>query len=300
MMPMSPHSPHHAIYWMLLTGVLAVSVIAIAKFLTPHFHPFQLMFFYCAGGALVLLPIVVTHYQHYRFWQHRLARTPAFWRLHVFRAACEFIAFSLSFYAIAHLPLPTQTAISFSSPIFASLFAVWWLHERPDPRKWCALALGMIGVLIISDPLRVSAVSIPLLPILATTLAAVVFGVCGILIKRATFSAQPLVIAFLMLTLTALISLPFAVSVWQEIPASTWLWLLLLSLCTGVVQYTVAKALSLGQVTSLVPLAYLNLIWSSLFAYVFFAEIISLRTISGSLCIVAAAFLASGWKQRKL
>lgn len=275
---------HQAICWMLTTGFLAICILSIVKHLGGQFHPFQMMFFYCALGACVFAPFAL------RQWNAMTLKDIA-WKWYVLRAVLEFAAFSLSFYALQYLPLPTQTAITFSSPIYASLFAILLLKERSESRKWLALALGMVGVCVISNPFdhAVGALSVPAL--VAIILSAVIFGFCGVLIKRMTRNTSPLYIAFFMLSMTAIVSLPFALPVWKPVAVEAYAWLAIFGLMTASVQYCVARALTLGQVTVLVPLAYVNLIWSAIIAYIFFSEVISLQTIIGSAVVVAAALL---------
>lgn len=281
---------------MLLTGFLAVSTVALAKHLASYFHPFQLMFLYAAFGIIVLTPLMLMSKQlpwpifaahtHRRWWQ---------WQL--FRAVLEFSAFSLSFYALTRLALPTQTAISFSSPIFASLFAIGFLKEASHPRLWIALALGMLGVWMISDPFS-GPTALPILPVLAVTLASAMFGLCGTLIRHSVRHVPPAMVAFAMLGLTTVVSLPFAWMVWKPLMPEVFWWCVLLGCGTAAVQYCVSKALSLASVTRLVPLSYVNLLWATLFGYVFFNETITAQTIIGSAIIMSAVLVAARKRKR--
>ncbi len=271
--------------WMLCTGFQAVLIVSLAKFLGAWFHPFQLMFFYCAFGAVLLTPIVLRKTPR-SVWANIL------WKLQIFRAFLEFTGFSLSFYALHSLPLPTQTSIGFSAPVFSSLFAVWLLKERLTLHSIGAIALGLLGVVIISNPFGVQA-ELPALPFIACVVASAMFGLCAVLIKRMTLNTPPLCMAAIMLLFTGIISLPFALHVWQPIPlAMAWM-VLVFGLLSASVQYCVSRAFLLGNVTHLAPLAYVNLIWAALIAYVVFDEIITVNTLAGSLFVVLAAFIAA-------
>lgn len=275
-------------------GFISISINSVAKYLVDYFHPYQLMFFYSVVGGALLLPFYLMEQRRTtplspRTRLIRLLHA----RYHILRAGMEFVAFSMSFYAIAQLPLPMQTSVSFSSPIFASLFAVWFLKEHFNRYKFLALILGMVGVVIISDPMQHRAVYLPPEAVAATLFAAILFGACGTIIKRVTTGETPLAIAMKMLLLVAAIATPFAISHWKPILPEYLPWILLMGILTASVQFIVALAMKLGSVTNLVPLTYVNLIWSSTFAYFFFDEIIAYRTMFGACIIIAAALIAA-------
>lgn len=277
---------------MLLTGFISTVIAAIAKSFSGDFHPFQLMFFYCFGGLLCLLPFVIA----------RAARQPTSlpaartirWRYHLIRSVGEFTAFSLTFYSLLKLPLPMQTAIGYTTPIFASLFAVLLVKETLNPRIWLSLMLGSIGLVIMYNPFASQALSSDQgLGVAAALCAAMVFGICASCIKLSTRTTPPLFIAFFMLLFTTLLAAPFALSVWQMPAAHHLPRLVAMGICVAAVQYCVSRAFSLGMVTRLVPLTYLNLVWASIFAYAFFGEIIGMDTIAGSIFIFGAVLLVS-------
>lgn len=277
---------------MLITGFLSVVIIALGKELGETFHPFQVMFFYCAIGALWLLPVYLIKSKT------KTALKTIRWLYHIIRAVCEFTAFSLTFYAIKTLPLPMQAAISYTVPIFASLFAVLLVGEVVDRRIVLSLLLGTVGICIIHNPLTFQLHDALSLGILACIAAAAIFGICGSMIKLSTRTTPPILIALIMLILTAIIAAPFAISVWVMPRAEHLALLLVFGLCTASVQFAVSKALTLGEITRLMPISYLNLIWATLIGYVFFDELIEARTIFGSIFILAAVTIVT-YKRRK-
>ena len=269
---------------MLVTGFVSVVITVIAKGLGDTFHPFQIMFFYCACGAVALLPAVAIN-----FGCNKKAIPEGIrWRYHCMRAPLEFTGFALTFYSIISLPLPMATAISYMIPIFASIAAVLFVGEIITKRIAISLALGLVGICIMHNPFASDISSAQTLGIAAGIGAALAFSLCGSLIKLSTQSTPPILIAIIMLVLTTIVATPFAASVWvQPTPAHLGA-LALLGACVATVQYAVGRALKLGMITKLVPLMYLNLIWASLFAYFLFDEVISEGTIFGSLFIFGA------------
>ncbi|MFO1241717.1 MAG: DMT family transporter [Rickettsiales bacterium] len=284
MTPVKSH--HHAIFWMLMTGFLAVSINMLARTLGTEFHPFQIVFFYNAFGLIFLTPVVIYKRTELKTDKMRLFTT---------RSILEFTAFSVAFYAVGKLPFPTFTALSFTSPLFASIFAIFILKEDNTVHRWIALLIGFIGVLIMTKPGSDTFQYMTML-VLA---AACCFALCSVTIKKLTRTEPPMRVAFYMVFLTACISAPFAVYYWQPIPLALWPKLALMGMLVASVQYTVSRALSMGEVTAILPVTYVNLLWSSIYAYILFNETITLIVILGGGLIVAAAFYAAKFGHRK-
>lgn len=272
-------------------GFIATIITVIAKYLVADFHPFQIMFFYCALGAIALLPAVLHHYRSIANIREQ-SRTIR-WRYHLLRSCFEFTGFSLTFYSILKLPLPMQTSLSYTTPIFASILAVLLLGETMTKTILISLILGTLGICIIHNPFGEISSDIPALGVGAALLAAVMFSMCAACIKLSTATTPPLLIAMIMLCFTAVIAGVFSISVWQAPTAEHIFLLVALGMLSGLVQFCVSKALTLGTVTKMVPLTYLNLVWASIFAYALFDELIDIHTILGSILIFSAVVFVS-------
>ena len=60
------------------------------------------------------------------------------------------------FYGITYVPLATATAVNFTAPLFATMAAALILHEEVGLRRWAAVVIGFVGVLVIMRPGRES------------------------------------------------------------------------------------------------------------------------------------------------
>lgn len=56
------------------------------------------------------------------------------------------------FYGVALIPLNESTALSFAAPLFATIGASLFLGETVRARRWAAVLIGFIGVLIVLRP----------------------------------------------------------------------------------------------------------------------------------------------------
>jgi len=68
------------------------------------------------------------------------------------RGVLYFFSYTTAFMALAALPLAELEAIRSSAPLVITLLSVLMLGEKVGPRRWMALAVGFIGVLLIVRP----------------------------------------------------------------------------------------------------------------------------------------------------
>ncbi|MBE0453715.1 DMT family transporter [Roseovarius autotrophicus] len=87
--------------------------------------------------------------------------------VHLVRGLCVVTANMCLFLGLAALPLADATAIFFVSPLIITLFSVIFLGETVGARRWGAIAIGFVGVLVIVKPGTASFQAASLLPIAA-------------------------------------------------------------------------------------------------------------------------------------
>src|SRR3546814_10729012 len=68
------------------------------------------------------------------------------------RGRCWITSSILDFTGLAHLPLATAAAISFTSPLLVTALSVPLLGEKVGPRRWAAVAIGFGGAMIVIRP----------------------------------------------------------------------------------------------------------------------------------------------------
>ena len=72
--------------------------------------------------------------------------------LTVIRGLMFFIAFSLYFFSLTKLSLATAVTLFFVSPFFITILSMIFLNETIGFRRWAALIIGFIGVILVMDP----------------------------------------------------------------------------------------------------------------------------------------------------
>jgi len=104
---------------------------------------FQIAFARYAVAALVVLPFMFARRSRFQ-----MSSPPRY----LVRTLARFDGIVLMFFAIQTVPLASETAIGFTSPIFAMVLSVLLLQERVPKLRWAAAALGLFGALIIASP----------------------------------------------------------------------------------------------------------------------------------------------------
>lgn len=206
---------------------------------------------------------------------------------HFWRGTIGVLGMQGWFYCVATLPLNQATALSFTAPIFSTLFAVLLLKEKADARHWLAMLVGFVGVLIILRPAG-GDFSLQSLFVLFTTS---IWAITGMFIKSLTGSESPLRIVFFMVFFMSLWSLPPALYHWQMPDAHGWFFIAIIALTSFSMQWCLAKAYSLSDVVKLTPFDFSRLVFTACFAYIAFGETTDWYTWLGAAVIVGSVLL---------
>ena len=274
----------HGILWFMGSGLFSVLINSLIRLLSSRFgyHPMQLVFFYSVMGATMYLPVML------RDWRQCYTPVP---RFYLMRSALEVAGFSFSFYALQlkSLPFSMFTTLMFTTPIIGSVAAVWCLGELMTRHKWLGLLMGFTGILIVAHPDTYAIPKGIILPLLAS----LCFAFCAVCIRTMSLHGEPPQrIAFLTLTLMALITFPLALAHWQTPTLAHIPYLALLAVMAGIVQFCVGSGLKRIKLTTAQPLMFLNLIWSSLLGWILFGEQVAFTTVLGGICIVGGILLS--------
>lgn len=257
-----------------MTGFAGMAVSARA--LTTEMPTIEILFFRSLVGLLVVLPFVLRN-------NAAVLRTGSL-KVHVWRSLVQYGGQIAWIYAIARLTLADVTAIEFSVPVWAALFAVLFLGERLVRHRWIATGMGFLGVLVIMQP-GGSAFSVAGLVML---IGAVCYAGSGVLVKHLTRTDQPTTIIFYMNLLQLPLGLIPALFVWVTPALVDLPWILIWGLSGLWAHYAMARALKLADITIIFPLDFLRLPFMALLGFLFYAEVIDTWTAVGGIIIFAA------------
>ncbi len=210
-----------------------------------------------------------------------------------FRALLHVGALCLAFYAFSTLPLVEAYVLFFCTPILISILAIWFLGEQIALVRWFAIALGLVGVVIV---LRPSIESVH-----AGHIAALGSAFCGAIsaiISRKIGGQENMatMIVFPMLA-TIFVSGAALVFVYQPMPLSD-LGLMFLVGALGLLgQFTILTGYRIAPAAYIAPMQYSQIIWAILFGYLFFNETIDRYVIIGSVVTILSGVIII-WRER--
>ena len=264
-------------------GVMHVGV----RHVTQSIHPFEAAFFRNVFGLLVLAPSFITH-----GW--RPLRTRRF-GLHCVRAALNVVAMLSFFYALSITPVVLVQALAFTSPLFTAVLAVLILGERIRARRITAIAVGFAGTLLIIRP---GVQPIELGPVLVLVSSAV-WGYVVILIKSLSRTDSAVTITAYMVLLMSPMTLVCALFVWTWPSVGELAVLAAIGISGTLAQMCMTQSLRLTETTVVLPFDFTKLVWSALFAWLLFGELIDSWTLLGSLVIFSGGLYVA-YRERQL
>jgi drug/metabolite transporter (DMT)-like permease len=205
-------------------------------------------------------------------------------RLHGLRAIFHSSGYAFWYSGVGLIPLATTAALSFTGPLFVTLGAALFLGERVRAARWLGVAAGFVGVLVILRPGLVELNTGSLIMLAAVPLIAGSNLVAKVVAGRDT----PAQVVFWQSVLAAIIFTPVGLWFWQAPTA----WQLVLALLAGFFgtlgYFLITWAFRLLDISALQPLAFIGIVWASLFDLVVFGRTADAWTFVGAAIVVAA------------
>jgi drug/metabolite transporter (DMT)-like permease len=242
-------------------------------------HPMQLLSFRNLFGALLVALWICKSGHPQRLRTVRLKE-------HIIRCSVGVVAMGCWFYALANMPLNQATALSFTTPIFVTLFAIFLLKEKSTLARIGSVTLGLIGTWIILQPDENTMVQFPAI---AALVSAACLAVLSIMLKIMTKSEHPDTISFYNAFISLPISLPLAFYFWEPLSFAGLYWSFIVALVGTIAHLFLVRAFQLGEISLLVPLDFLRLLFTAFFAYFWFQQTLSDMTVIGAAIIILAA-----------
>jgi len=206
---------------------------------------------------------------------------------HLARNAVHYVAQFLWILAITMIPIAEVVAIEFTGPVWVALLAVVALGEKMTAARITAVALGVVGVVIIVRPgldhIEVGQV--------VALLAAIGFAGSIILVKSLTRTESVVSIIFWMLILQSAIGAIPAAMVWQNPPMTLWPWLMVIAVCGTYSHFCMTHALRHADATTVVPLDFLRVPLTAVAAWLIFSERFDVFTVIGAAVILGGNLL---------
>jgi drug/metabolite transporter (DMT)-like permease len=277
---------HGARYWhaalLMLGSALLFGLMAVAiRLASKSLHTFEIAFFRNFFGLIAATPLLARH-------GTQILRTTQFPR-YIIRCVIGVLGMFCGFWAIGHLPLAQAISLSYSTPLFVTIAAVWMLGEQVRARRWAAVLVGFIGVLIIVRPGSASFT----LGTLVALCAAVFSALVAIQIKQLSRTEPADRIVLYTTLLWVPMSLLPAVFVWEWPQGITWLWVAAAGVLGTSAHLLWTRGLKLGDVSALTPISFMQLPVVAVAGWLLFDERLDRYTLLGAAIIFGAnAYIA--------
>ncbi|RYF73100.1 MAG: EamA family transporter [Comamonadaceae bacterium] len=139
--------PHalRAVLMMIGAAGCFVANDALAKYLSQSLPAAQLIFL---RSAIVVLLMLLLAWRQGVVRQLPQAANPRV----IVRSLTDAFGTAMYLLSLFQLPLANATAINQGAPLFMTLFAVLFLHEKASALRWAAVFIGFVGVLLVVRP----------------------------------------------------------------------------------------------------------------------------------------------------
>lgn len=223
---------------------------------------------------------------------------------HFWRGMMGVTAMTLSFTALALLPLPEVTAIGYASPLLVTIFAAMFLGERIRLYRLGAVMLGLAGVVVVLAPrLAVvdseGATQAETVGAMAMLLAAVFMALASVFVRKLVRTEQTPAIVFwfsMLSTLFSLLTVPFG---WVLPTLEEAVLLTVAGLLGGFAQILLTESYRHADTAVIAPFEYTSMLLALGVGYFIFAEVPTPQTIAGAALVVTAGLVII-WRERQL
>jgi drug/metabolite transporter (DMT)-like permease len=258
----------------------SVNDVAI-KFLSGGYALHQVVLIRSVIGLLIILAVIAPLTNGWSI--ARTKRLP----MHMLRGLCVVFANMTFFLGLAAMPLADAVAIFFVSPLVITIFSVLFLGETVGPRRWAAIAVGFVGVLIMLRPGSAAFQLASLLPLAA----AFCYAGIHIITRRIGGTESAATMAFYIQIMFIVVSLAMGLALGdgrfdtQSDPSLTfllraWSWpvpadypvFVIIGIGIAVAGYLISQAYRVTEASFIAPFEYLALPMSVVWGMLFFDE----------------------------
>jgi drug/metabolite transporter (DMT)-like permease len=281
---------------LVLASTLAFTLMsAVVRFLGQTLPLGEIVF---ARSFIALIPLLM-----WMAWRGQLAsglRTSHPWA-HVLRSGVGAFAMFLNFGALALLPLADATAIGFTIPLFTVMLAALFLGEVVRVRRWSAVVVGLVGVLVMlsphigSQPRGDGSMLGAILALAGAFAVAVAMTQVRHLSRTETTSS--LVFYFsIVCTLAGLATLPWG---WVVPTRFEFMMMIGAGFLGGMGQILITESYRHADASVVAPFSYSSMLYAVAIGYLWFGEVPQPIVLLGAAIIIASGLFVI-WRERRL
>lgn len=264
--------------WMLLASAGFAAMTGLVRHVADSgVHPWEIAFFRNFFSLVVMGPWMIKA----GLAGLRTARLP----LYTLRAATGVLSMLAWFWSVSLLPITEATALGFTAPFFTTILAALVLREAVRLRRWTAVIVGFLGMLVI---LRPGSGDIAAFGAAVALFAAATQAASTIMIKTLSRTESPNAIVAYMGIYLAPMSLVPALFVWAWPSWGQVGWMALLGFVATFAHLCFARALGAADASAIMPFDFARLVFVAIIGMVVFDQIPSVWTWVGAAVIFAS------------
>ncbi|MFU8776574.1 MAG: DMT family transporter [Roseovarius sp.] len=212
-----------------------------------------------------------------------------------FRAVLLVAEICVMIYGFTLLGLIEVHAVFACYPLLIAALSGPVLGERVGWRRWVAIGVGFVGVLIILEP----GVGVIDPKAIVPFIAALMFALYGLLTRYVARRDTAATSFFWTGTVGAIAMTLAGVWFWEPMTSDAWIWMITLCITGAAGHYTLIKCYEVAEASAVQPFAYLQLFFVTGIGIFIFGETIRMNVALGGALVVGAG-LFTLWRQRKV
>ena len=267
--------------WMLIAGLLFSCMGVLVKLGSVYFSSTELVFYRSIIGFLIISVIIGIK---------RLPISTLHWKNHCWRGLSGLCSLLMFFYCITKLPLATAVTLSYTSPLFLTLFTTIMLKEHFHWQLAVAVIIGFAGVVLLLHPsIQEEQWTAGLIGLASGFLAAVAY----LNIKFLGNLGEPdwRVVFYFTLISTIITSILMIFDTFHPITPFNFLLLMGIGITATLAQFALTRAYRTGRVLVVSALAYSTVLFACAWGILIWDEVLSLLSLTGIGFIIAGGLL---------
>jgi drug/metabolite transporter (DMT)-like permease len=273
---------------LMLFGIFLFSANdALGKWILATYSVGQMLLIRSATALLILSPFI------YRegIAAFKAAPRPAMQMLRLLLSTSEVVMF---FWAVTYLPLADTVTFYLAGPIYVTALSAALLGEKVGWRRWSAVIVGFVGVVIALNPSSAT-LTWPALIALAGSVCYALLMV----VTRYLRGTSDIVMATGQITTTLAFGAATASFGWVAPSAIDFMLMMVLGITAAIALMSVNRSLKLAPASVVVPYQYTLIVWAVIFGYFVFGDQPQTHTLLGAAIIVAAG-LYIFWREQRM
>jgi len=205
-------------------------------------------------------------------------------KLQIFRGVLLAAEICIAVQGFVYLGLIESHAVFACYPLLIAALSGPVLGEKVGWRRWAAIGVGFIGMLIILQPGTGVFSPYALIPLVS----ALMFALYGLLTRFVARQDSAATSFFWTGVSGAVLMTIVGIAFWEPMSGPDWLWMGLLCLTGAGGHFLLIKTYEVAEASSVQPFAYLQLVWASSLGLLIFEEQLRTNVVIGASLIVAA------------